>query len=216
MPDSRPHGDRQGGEPAVATSRRDQIVEAGELVRNMTDCEEQRLFIETALADVDRIDWLKTALGNISARQPEPERDEFAGEQFLRERLRDTLFFCPVSGRRLDPGRVFYHWSQAARAKFVINGLLSDHPADNAYAESVLATWHNPAAAYVVVGICRERGITRIKTFRNRIADLFLEVQRIAEVIQDTSADDGPKSERLHRQIEHARQLLGERSQSLP
>lgn len=212
MPDSRSHRDRQGGEPAVATSRRDQIVEAGELVRNMTDCEEQRLFIETALADVDRIDWLKMALGNISAGQPAPERDGVAGEQFLRERLRDTLLFCPVSGRRLDPGRVFDHWSQAARAKFVINGLLSDHPADNAYAESVLATWHNPVAAYVVLGICRERGITKIKTFRNRIEDLFQEAQCIADVLQSKSVADDPKSEGLLRQVEHARQLLGERS----
>lgn len=121
------------------------------------------------------------------------------------------MLFCPVSGNRLNPGTVFYGWGNDARAKAVINGLLSDHPADRMVAEIRLERWHNPAAAYMAVAICHDRGITRLKFFGIQTGDLFQEVQRIAEVLRSNSAADDPESDELHRQIEHARQLLAER-----
>lgn len=209
-PHTRLRGDRQGGDPAAATSRRNRVIEAGELVRNLTDGGEQRLFVETVLASADGIDWLKTALVPAPVRHADPGRDRGAGEQF-RNRLRDALLFCPVSGHPLDPGRVFNFWGNEAVAKTVINWLLSDHPGDKLRAASQLETWHNPAAAYMAVAICHDRGITRLKFFGIQIGDLFLEVQRIAEVLRSNSAADDPESDELHRQIEHARQLLAER-----
>ena len=182
------------------------------MVRNLTDGEEQRLFVETILADVDGIDWLKAALVPAPVGEPTLGRDRGAGEQF-QDRLRDTLLFCPVSGHPLDPGRVFRFWGNEAVAKTVINWLLSDHPVDKLRAASQLERWHNPVAAYMVAAICHERGITRVKSFfGTQTQDLFLEVQRIAEVIQSKSAADDPESQGLYRQIEHARQLLAERS----
>ena len=181
------------------------------MVRNLTDGEERRLFVETVLAGVDRLDWLKAALVPSLARQTDPGLDRGAGEQF-RSRLMEVLLFCPVSGNRLDPGAVFYGWGNDARGKSVINGLLSDHPARRMMAESRLEQWDNPAAAYMVVAICHDRGITRVKSFfGNQTEDLFQEVQRIAEVLQSNSAADDPESDGLRRQIEHARQLLAER-----
>ena len=59
--------------------------------------------------------------------------------------------------------------------------------------------------------VVHPRGITKLKFFGIQIGDLFLEVQRIAEVLRSNSAADDPESDGLRRQIEHARQLLAER-----
>jgi len=125
------------------------------LVRNLTAGEERRLFVETVLAGVDRLDWLKVAL----VRQTDPARDRGAGEQFRNRLMEEVLHFCPVVGHRLNPGRVFCGWGNDARAKAVINGLLSDVPAYRMMAESRLERWDNPAAAYMAVAICHDRGM---------------------------------------------------------
>ena len=63
----------------------------------------------------------------------------------------------------------------------MVNGLL--RPADSAIrrrAEAILtAEWSNPAAAYQVATLCRERGLS---TVGNKVRELFLEVQRLDDI----------------------------------
>lgn len=88
---------------------------------------------------------------------------------------------CPVSGERIDSGNAFAGSGNDAKAAAMVNGLL--RPAGSPIrrrAEAKLdAEWHNPAAAYQVATLCRERGLS---TVGNKVRELFLEVQRLEDI----------------------------------
>lgn len=87
---------------------------------------------------------------------------------------------CPVSGEQIDSGNAFAGSDNAEVAAALVNGLL--RPASmpsHRRAEVILAEeWHNPAAAYQVATLCRERGLS---TVGDKVRELFLEVQRLED-----------------------------------
>lgn len=88
---------------------------------------------------------------------------------------------CPVSGERVDSGNAFAGSGNDAKAAAMVNGLLRrEGSAIRRRTEAILkAEWANPAAAYQVATLCRERGLSIVG---NKVRELFLEVQRLDDI----------------------------------
>ena len=92
---------------------------------------------------------------------------------------------CPVTGNALLPGRVFFGLGNDARAKSVVNGLLSKHPADRLIAEARLETWADPQVARDVAGLAEMRGLTKL----SRVRDPFMEIMLEAAMRREAEAE---------------------------
>ncbi len=110
----------------------------------------------------------------------------------------EGTLLCPVSGHPIDTKgnkpKAFAGLLNGARAKSIVNGLLmpETHPAhliakDRLYNSSIgdARGWHDPAAAWAVVALCKERGIKKVRN----PAPLFLEVQMEASMAGPPESD---------------------------
>ena len=90
-----------------------------------------------------------------------------------------------MTGNALLSGRVFFGLGNDARAKSVVNGLLSKYPADRLLAESRLDTWADPQIARDVAFVAEKRGLTKV----NRVRDPFMEIMLEAAMRREAEAE---------------------------
>lgn len=180
-PKAAPDTDAPIHDRAAVTRRRNLITEAAELVRGLVDAEERQLFVKTLLEEEgpSSVGWLRLALTPL---------DELAGTRRGQPAPRPAeagTLRCPVTGNELLPGRVFFGLGNDARAKRVVNGLLSKHPADRLLAENYLDTWADPQIARDVAAVAELRGFTKV----NRVRDLFMEIMIEAAMRREAEAE---------------------------
>lgn len=187
-PKAAPDTDAPIHDRAAVTRRRNLITEAAELVRGLVDAEERQLFVKTLLEEEgpSSVGWLRLSLTPL---------DELAGTRRGQPAPRPAeagTLRCPVTGNALLPGRVFFGLGNDARAKRVVNGLLSKHPADRLLAEAWLDTWADPQIARDVAGLAEMRGLTKV----NRVRDPFMEIMLEAAMRREAEAKAKPRAAR--------------------
>ncbi len=138
------------------------------------------LFVMAVLSRIARI---KTEADAAVAAAREPQA--MTRSRKVAELVEAGTIRCPVTGNALLPGRVFFGLGSDARAKSVVNGLLSKHPADRLLAESRLDTWADPQIARDVAFVAGKRGFTRV----SRVRDPFMEVMLIAAMRREAEAE---------------------------
>ena len=134
------------------------------------------------MAVFSRIARIKTEADAAVAAAREPQA--MTRSRKVAELVEAGTIRCPVTGNALLPGRVFFGLGNGIRAKSVVNGLLSKHPADRLLAESRLDTWADPQIARDVAAVAEKRGFTRVR----RVRDPFMEVMIEAAMRMEAEA----------------------------
>jgi len=175
-------------EKAAATKRRNLISKAVETIKGLSD-EVERDFVREAFskdgwAEGPDADWLVGVFA--------PSEEPAAGNNQPKPRPKtDGSVLCPVSGNPIDTRgskpKAFSGFGNDAKAKSIINALLQPEvmPSHKRAKQILKEEWHNPAAAYAVVELCKQRKITAV----THVRDLFVEAMVDAAMAEEAKAD---------------------------
>lgn len=138
------------------------------------------------MAVLSRIARIKTEADAAVAAAREPQA--MTRSRKVAELVEAGTIRCPVTGNALLPGRVFFGLGNGIRAKSVVNGLLSKHPADRLLAESRLDTWADPQIARDVAFVAAKRGFTRVRRVHDPFMEIMVETAMLAEAKAEAKA----------------------------
>ena len=138
------------------------------------------------MAVLSRIARIKTEADAAVAAAREPQA--MTRSRKVAELVEAGTIRCPVTGNALLPGRVFFGLGNGIRAKSVVNGLLSKHPADRFCAESRLDTWADPQIARDVAFVAEKRGFTRVRRVHDPFMEIMVETAMLAEAKAEAKA----------------------------
>lgn len=138
------------------------------------------------MAVLSRIARIKTEADAAVAAAREPQA--MTRSRKVAELVEAGTIRCPVTGNALLPGRVFFGLGNGIRAKSVVNGLLSKHPADRLLAESRLDTWADPQIARDVAAVAEKRGFTHVRRVHDPFMEIMVETAMLAEAKAEAKA----------------------------
>ena len=159
-----------------------------------------------------RMTQLTKALDTVIA-MTEGERTEFVeqvrllprpsnGQPIARPVTEDSRL-CPVSGKALAKGKVFAGWGNDARAKSVVNNLLSGDESRVECGKVIAAGWHAPEMAEKVAALASAEGMTKVAKVQGYFAAAMAEPVEVIEV---------PKFDKAKHEARHASKKTPKRS----